>query len=59
MSDPVAVHDVGGIDPRPHGHPKLRELATNLRELAGERALGRVELGGALEQHGAFGMQRK
>ena len=53
-----AVHDVFGIDARPHHDPELGELCADLRKFNGEGLLRGVELCGAFEQGSAFGVKR-
>jgi hypothetical protein len=52
------VHDVFGVDSRPHHDAHLRELGAHFAELLGEHALRGVELGGPIEQSGTLGMER-
>jgi len=51
-----AVHDVFGLDARPHHHSKVGELRANVGEIDRERALRGVELGGSRQQCGSLGV---
>jgi hypothetical protein len=58
VGDAEAVDDVFGIDVRPHDDAHLGEAGADLGEFCGEGALRGVEFGGAIEQRGAFGVER-
>ncbi len=52
-----SVHDVFGVDARPHDDAHLGELGAHRRELGAEGLLRVVELAGAFEEGSAFGAE--
>jgi hypothetical protein len=56
MGHAIAVHDVLGIDARPHHDAQLGELRAHFAELFRQRTLRGIELGRTVEQRRALGV---
>jgi hypothetical protein len=59
MRDAETVHDVAGLDTRPHDDPELRQLRTNRGELDCQGPLLGVERARLVEQGRALGVERR
>jgi len=57
VGDAETVHDVFGLDARPHDDAHLGEGGADLGEFDGEGLLGGVEPAGPIEQGRAFGVE--